>query len=158
MIRRSRAIALAIALLIGFLYITSRHGGSHPRDLSSIRSSDSETEAQLHAILKEPPGKWDPGEDKFVGQQPPAAAHPQAPGEQPNVAGKSGSDNIKKDNVPEAAAAVKEPLDEDKARPIAGGLHNQPGIGDAAKAAGQLHLGGLDSPEPIPYDAAQGTR
>ena len=148
MIRRSRAIGLAVGLLLVFVYITSRNSGSHPRDLRSIRSTDSETEAQLHAILKEPPGKWDPDEDEFIGQHhPPAVANPQIAKEQPNVLGKAGSDNIKKDEV---AAAV------DHGKPGTGAMPKQPGVPDAVKAAGQVPLRQPDSQEPEAYDPAQG--
>jgi len=66
---RRRIIALALGCLILFLIITTRKSsGSHPRDLHNSRFKDTEHRDKLHTILKEPPGKWDPVEDRFKDQ------------------------------------------------------------------------------------------
>ena len=71
MARRGRVIGLALGLVTLFLYLTSRHSGSHPRDLDESTHKTSEPVDELRAILKEPPGKWDPFADKFKYQQTP---------------------------------------------------------------------------------------
>lgn len=69
MLRRARAIPIALILLAGFLYLTSRHS-SHPRDLHSSRfRQEFRPSEELRPILKEPPGKWDPLDDTFRAQQ-----------------------------------------------------------------------------------------
>src|SRR5277367_4990064 len=77
MARRGRVIGLAIGLLLGFLLFTSRRSiGSHPRDLHGSdsppsRHDDSKPQHrdELRPIIKEPPGKWDPVEDRFHDQK-----------------------------------------------------------------------------------------
>jgi hypothetical protein len=65
MAKRGRLIAVALVLLGLFLYLTSRHSGSHPRDLHAARFQDTQIHEELRPVLKEPPGKWDPVGDRF---------------------------------------------------------------------------------------------
>jgi hypothetical protein len=70
MARRGRVIGLTLGLLAGFLLFASRKStGSHPRDLHGSTSLPSRHDAsakhELRPIIKEPPGKWDPVEDRF---------------------------------------------------------------------------------------------
>jgi len=73
--RRSRVIAITLGLLVGFLLFTSRNSSaSHPRDLHGRPSRHDASTAQQHRdelrpIIKEPPGKWDPVEDRFHDQK-----------------------------------------------------------------------------------------
>jgi hypothetical protein len=69
MARRGRLIGIALGLLVIFMVITTRKSGSHPRDLHTSRSQDSETHGELYPIIKEPPGRWDTVGDKFRDQQ-----------------------------------------------------------------------------------------
>lgn len=64
MARRGRMIGVALGLFLLFLFITSRHSGSHPRDLRS-KAKDIANEDELRPVIKEPPGKWDALDDKF---------------------------------------------------------------------------------------------
>jgi hypothetical protein len=65
MARRPRVIAAGLGLIILFIYISSRNSGSHPRDMRN--AAVQQTSEELRAILKEPPGQWDPVADKFRG-------------------------------------------------------------------------------------------
>jgi hypothetical protein len=69
--RRSRVITLTIGLLVAFLLFTSRNNsGSHPRDLRNVNSRhEAQHRDELRPIIKEPPGKWDPVEDRFHDQK-----------------------------------------------------------------------------------------
>jgi hypothetical protein len=69
--RRNRIIAVTIGLLVAFLLFTSRNSkASHPRDLRDINSRhDAQHRDELRPIIKEPPGKWDPVEDRFHDQK-----------------------------------------------------------------------------------------
>src|SRR5271170_4343062 len=77
MARRGRVISLTLGLLVGFLVFTTRKStGSHPRDLHGTNSLPSRHDAsaqhhrdELRPIIKEPPGKWDPVEDRFQDQK-----------------------------------------------------------------------------------------
>jgi hypothetical protein len=61
-------IALALGLLAIFLLVTSRHSVSHSSD-QRTRREESLQQQVLHQIIKEPPGKWDPEGDQFLGQK-----------------------------------------------------------------------------------------
>lgn len=68
MARRGRVVGAALGLLVLFLFVTSRNSGSHPRDLKTpVRG----VQEPLQPIIKEPPGSWDPVNDKFHDQQKP---------------------------------------------------------------------------------------
>ena len=68
MARRGRVIGAALGFLVLFLFLTSRNSGSHPRDLKTpVRGP----QVPLQPIIKEPPGTWDPVNDKFHDQQKP---------------------------------------------------------------------------------------
>lgn len=56
-------IGAVLGLIVIFLLLSSRNSGSHPRDMHTGRFHD--THEDLRPIIKEPPGKWDPFEDKF---------------------------------------------------------------------------------------------
>ena len=67
MARRGRVIFLATGLLLVFFFLSSRKSGSHPRDLQRGRFQEGHNE--LRPMINEPPGKWDPIEDKFKNQE-----------------------------------------------------------------------------------------
>jgi len=68
MARRGRVIG-ATAILCFLFLLSFRKSGSHPRDLRTESFHDSLQEKQSHLTIKEPPGQWDPIEDKFKDQQ-----------------------------------------------------------------------------------------
>jgi hypothetical protein len=57
-------IGVALGLFLVFLFVTSRHSGSHPRDLRS-KENELERKDELLPVIKEPPGKWDAVQDNF---------------------------------------------------------------------------------------------
>jgi hypothetical protein len=69
MARRVRVIIAALGLCILFLILSPRKSGSHPRDIQTERFHDSPQEPLSRPIIKEPPGPWDPIQDKFKDQK-----------------------------------------------------------------------------------------
>ena len=69
MARRGRVIFAALGLCILFLILSSRKSSSHFRDLQAEHLQDSLHELLLRPIIKEPPGQWDPIQDKFKEQK-----------------------------------------------------------------------------------------
>jgi hypothetical protein len=101
MARRGRVIGVVLGLVALFLFITSRHSGSHPRDLKSTLPK--ENQEPLRPIIKEPPGTWDPVKDGFRDQQ---AGSPGSGG------GKSGQEKpeaVKKQDTPIEEVSRKSP-------------------------------------------------
>jgi hypothetical protein len=71
MTRRGRVICAALSLLALFLWISSRNSGSRSQSLHKSRVKEPKVREPTHPTWKEPPGEWDPVEDKFLGQQHP---------------------------------------------------------------------------------------
>ena len=66
MVRRGKTICAVLVLLVIFLLLSLRNSGTHSRDMHADRFKD--TRKESYPIIKEPPGKWDPIEDKFRDQ------------------------------------------------------------------------------------------
>ena len=66
MARKGRIIAALIGLLVVIFILSPRNSRSHSRNMRPGRFEDGRNE--LHRIIKEPPGVWDPVEDKFRDQ------------------------------------------------------------------------------------------
>lgn len=88
----------ALGLCLFFFVFTSRNSGSHPRDLQKERVHDSPREERLRATIKEPPGQWDPIQDKFKNQQKSGAGDVVGLDEQLDAIGK-GSLHLPEDGI-----------------------------------------------------------
>lgn len=69
MTRRGRVIFAALGLVVLFVWISSRNSRSDSRELRKPRVKEPKAGEQIHSPWKEPPGQWDPVEDRFAGQQ-----------------------------------------------------------------------------------------
>jgi hypothetical protein len=152
MARRGRIIGVALGLVVLFLIITTRHSGSHPRDL---RMREEEERDELRPVIKEPPGKWDAVEDKFRKQ---------------HIAGDGVlNDELRKQNIEEdelRRKTLKKGSKEEGAKPgeVSDKIQGQPDSQRKPKNAGGSGAVGVDdtndekkeSLEVKEYDPAEG--